>query len=267
MTTQLVTICSHNPTQPYYHYEDGFLGSLKKLGVEPVVLGFGEEWTGLINKPKRLRHWLRHVCEADVVIASDCFDVVYQETPDTIAAKWKELWPNGEIVFNAERSLFPRSDLAEFFPETGTPFRYLNSGFIIGGRDELLTMIESVDWDALGVDRRIEEVETIHYNGHIPFTGSTEKVYQHGEYYTPNDQGEYQEIWSRKPVPMELDGGAQLCMACHGAEIDDFDFTKESGVGNPKVKHLLPGTTPGVYHFNGDAKDKIMPRFLEFWNL
>lgn len=259
--TPVVTVCSHNPTQPYYHYQDGFLASLARLGVTPVVLGWQEEWQGLISKPKRLRHWLRHVCTDDVVIASDCFDVVYQEHPDTIRAKWEELWPDAPIVFNAERSIFPRSDLATYFPETGTPWRYLNSGFMIGRRDDLLTMIENVDWDAIGVDRRIEVPETIYYNGHIPFTGSTEKHYQHGEYYTPNDQGEYQEIWSRMPVPMELDAKTELCFAMHGTEIDDLDLN------GPKVVNRLTGTTPGVLHCNGSAKDSLLPRILEHLSL
>lgn len=261
MSVPVVTVCSHEPHQPYYYYRRGFLGSLSRLGVEPVVLGFGEEWQGLITKPKRLRHWLRHVCADDVVIACDCFDVAFQSHPDEIAARWKELWPSMPVVFNAERSLFPRTDLALFFPETGTPWPYLNSGFMIGTRDRLLDMIESVDWDAIGVDRRIEFEETIHYNGHIPFTGSTAKTYQHGEYYTPNDQGEYQEIWSKKPVPMELDSRAELCMTGHGAALDDLDLTGE------KVRNRLTDTVPGVFHGNGSAKNELFPRLLEHWGL
>lgn len=100
--TPVVTVCSHVPQQPYYHYERGFLGSLKKLGVEPVVLGFNEGWEGLITKPKRLRHWLRNVCpENDTVIATDCFDVCFQKHPDEIAERWKKHWPYQPVTFNA----------------------------------------------------------------------------------------------------------------------------------------------------------------------
>lgn len=259
MITEVVTVCSHMPHQPYYHYTE-FLKSLVVHNVGPTVLGFEEGWGGLITKPKRLRHYLRHVCKADVVIACDCFDVIFLDHPDAIAEKWASLWPDKPIVFNAERNLFPRSDLAEFFPETGTPFRYLNSGFMIGRPNDLLDMIESIDWDALGEDRRIEAPETIYYNGHIPYTGSTAKTYQPGEYYTPNDQSEYQEIWTVKPVPMELDTKAELCLCAHGSEVDDFEW-------GDRIRHRLTDTEPGVIHCNGGAKESILPRIISHLGL
>lgn len=258
----VVTVCSHIRPEPYYHYVDGFLGSLAKLGVEPVVLGFNEGWEGLITKPKRLRHWLRNVCpEDEIVIACDANDVVFQEHPDSIAERWQSLWPERPLVWNSERNLFPRSDLAEFFPETGTPWRYLNSGFMIGTRNDMLTMVETADWDSFPVDQQVFEETTIVYNGHIPFTGSAVKVYQPQEWVSPNDQGDYQEIWSKMPVPMALDTKAELCICCHGSELDDFDLT------GPKIKNRLTDTVPGVFHCNGGAKDVLLPQLLAHWGL
>lgn len=250
MSIQVATVCNKAPTAPYYYWERGFKASLAKLGVTPVVLGFEEHWGGLCTKPKRYRHWLRqNIDSLDTVILSDAWDVVFQSHPDEIEARWKEVWPNGEVIFNSERSLFPRGDLAEFFPETGTPWRYLNSGFIIGKAADVLTMIESVDWDAILDDTQFKDPTEVTYAG-------VTRTYETDSWFHPNDQGEYQEIWSRMPVPMKLDAKTELCFAMHGTELDDLDLT------GPKVKNKLTGTTPGVLHCNGDSKDKLLPQLL-----
>lgn len=255
MSTTVATVCSKAPQADYYYWERGFKASLARLEVNPVVLGFDEGWGGLCTKPKRYRHWLRENLDSlDTVILADAWDVVFQNHPDEIEARWKELWPNGEVVFNAERGLFPRGDLAEFFPETGTPWRYLNSGFIIGKAEDVLTMIESVDWDAVLDDTQFEEETTVTYGGQT-------RTYQPGEWFHPNDQGDYQEIWSRKPVPMALDSGGELCMALHGSELSEFDLS------GPKVRNLVTDTVPGVCHFNGGSKNELMPALLAHWGL
>jgi hypothetical protein len=247
--TPVVTVCDKTPTAPYYYLDRGFKASLARLGVEPVILGFGEHWGGLVTKPKRLRHYLRHDCTDDVVIACDCWDLCFQSHPDEIVARWKELWPNREVVFNAERSLFPRGDLAEFFPETGTPWRYLNSGFMIGRRDDLLTMIESVDWDSILEDTQFKEPTEVTYAG-------VTRRYEVDSWFHPNDQSDYQEIWTKQPVPIKLDTRGQLCIALHGSEFTDFDLS------GPKVRHKDPDATPGALHGNGGAKNELFPALL-----
>lgn len=251
--TPVVTICNKLPTADYYFYERGFLGSLGRLGVEPVVLGFNEHWGGLVTKPKRLRHYLRHDCEAEIVIASDSWDVCFTEHPDAIADRYISLWPDTPVIFNAERSLFPRGDLAEFFPETGTPWRYLNSGFMIGKRDDLLTMIESVEWDAILEDTQFKEETEVTYAG-------VTRRYEVDSWFHPNDQSDYQDIWTKQPVPMKLDTKAELCISLHGSEPDDFEWTTP-------LRNKLTDTAPGVWHGNGNAKNGIFPRILEHLGL
>lgn len=254
--TPVVTVCSKLPTAPYYYYERAFLASTARFGVEPVILGFNDKWEGLVSKPKYLRHWLRYDCpdNAEAVIACDCWDLCFQSHPDEIVERWKELWPDKPVVFNSERSLFPRGDLGLFFPDTGTPWPYLNSGFMIGTRDDLLTMIESVEWDAILGDTQFKEETEVTYGG-------VTRRYEVDSWFHPNDQGDYQEIFTKQPVPMKLDYSGQLCMALHGSSLDDFDLS------GPKVRHKEPDATPGALHGNGGAKNELFPRLLEHLRL
>lgn len=248
--TTVATVCSKLPTAPYYHYQDGFLGSCKRVGIEPVILGLDGNWGGLCSKPKHYRHWLReNLAALDTVILSDCWDVVLQSHPDEVEARWKELWPDLPVIFNAENGLFPRGDLAEFFPETKTFWRYLNSGFIIGKAEDVLTMIESVDWDSFYDDTQVAEETTVTYGGQT-------RTYQPGEWIHCNDQGDYQYIFSQQPVPIKLDTGAELCAALHGITVEELDFS------GPKVKIRLTDTTPGFLHANGGAKEEVLPQIL-----
>lgn len=254
MTVEVVTVCDKKPTQPYYHYDE-FLASLMRYGTVLTVLGFGQGWEGLVTKPKRLRHHLRYGCKADIVIACDCWDVVFQKHPDEIAERYQTLWPSLPVVFNAERNLFPRTDLEAFFPETGTPWRYLNSGFMIGRRDDLLTMIETVDWDAIPPDHQLAEDTDITYAG-------VTRRYEKDSWFCPNDQGDYQEIFSKQPVPMTLDVSAELCITGHGASLEEFDLSEPE-----EVRNTITDTVPGVFHFNGDAKEKVLPPLFRHWGL
>lgn len=251
--TPVVTVCNKRPTADYYFYDRAFLASLGRLGVDPVILGFGEHWGGLVTKPKRLRHYLRHDCDSEFVIASDSWDVCFTEHPDSIVERYKALWPDTPVVFNAERSLFPRGDLALFFPETGTPWQFLNSGFMIGKRDDLLTMIESVDWDSILEDTQFTEPTEVTYAG-------VTRRYEVDSWFHPNDQSDYQEIFTKQPVPIKLDTRAELCITLHGAKPEDFEWT------NP-IRNKLTDTYPGVWHGNGDAKNGIFPQILDHLGL
>lgn len=253
--TTVATVCSKLPTAPYYYYQRAFLASTARLGVNPVILGMDGAWGGLCSKPKHYRQWLRENLDSlDTVILADAWDVAFQSHPDEIEARWKELWPDGETVFNAERGLFPRGDLALFFPETGTPWQFLNSGFIIGKASDVLTMIESVDWDSFMDDTQVEVETTVTYGGQT-------RTYQPGEWVHSNDQGDYQECFTKQPVPMMLDTRAELCIALHGSEFSEFDLS------GPKVRNKLTDTVPGVLHGNGSSKNELFPRLLEHLSL
>lgn len=239
MKTCVVTVADRIPDrsrEPYYNY-GAWLESLHRLGVEPTVLGIGELWRGLMTIPRRVRHWIKggH-CKTKYVIMSNCFDVLFLAHPDAVIERWGG---GDEVIFNAEKDLFPRHDLRYAFPDPGTPWRYLNSGFYMGKTECVLAMLESMNMDDLADDHHAE----------TPWHGSAQ-----GQMVHPNDQGWFQFLYAARPVPMTLDSKCEVFQSFSNCTWDEFDLS-QSG----KIKNRVTGTHPLVLHCNGGAKDAMLP--------
>lgn len=256
-SVQVVTVTSRIPSrerEPYYRY-NLWHDSLTIHGCQPVVLGMGEFWGGLMTKPRRLRDWLRSgACTADTLIVTDSYDVVFTASPDEVATayvKWCKRYDFAEapILFNAEKGLFPRGELASSFEAeameaakwglTAAAWRYLNSGWYIGRPQQILALLEAMWLDDIHDD------------------------YQHpdGRWTHPNDQGWYQTLFCAQPVPMTLDYRCEVVQCCSACSLEEFDLS------GPRIKNVVTGTEPLVFHFNGNAKDLLLPAFLPKWGM
>lgn len=230
MSAKVVTIYNRVPLEPYYRL-DRFIESLMRLGVTPVILGFNKPWGGLMTKPRHLRQWLRDGgAKNDNIIVADAWDVVFAEQPETIMARKRELFGDA-VVFNAEKSCFPRGDLADQFPDQGTPWRYLNSGFMAGSGDAILAILDSMKLDDIPDDHQLPN----------------------GAWFHPNDQEHYTLAYLSQPVPMKLDVRAELCQCCSGCEPSEF------AMAELPIRNIATGAAPGVWHFNGGSKNILMP--------
>lgn len=238
MNTCVVSVTSRIPDrerEPYYRYAT-WIESLKRFDHDPVVLGMGEPFWGLMAKPFRLREWLRGGnAPADLLIVSDSFDVVHIAAPNDIGNRYEELWPDLPLVFNAEKGIFPRGDLAHNFPDPGTPWRYLNSGFYIGPPALILELLESMALDEYVKDYQREDGRWLHVN----------------------DQAWYQVAFCCQPVPMVLDTECRLCQTLSACSVEEFDFSGE------RVRNVVTGSEPLVIHANGDGKNVLLPIFME----
>ena len=244
MKVEVVTVVNRTPGahEPYYRY-DKFINSLSRFGVSPTILGMGEWWGGLMTKPRRLREWLRAGgARGELLAVTDAFDVIFSSPPDEIAAA---IGRRDEVLFNAERGLFPRTDLAYAFPDVGSPWRYLNSGVIIGKPDRIHQLLEAMRLDEI-VDDFISG-DGLHGGG--------------GVHIDPNDQGWYQYAYAARPVPMSLDVKCEVAQTLSGC--DGSEFVWKDGVCQNKIT----GSTPIIWHFNGGAKNELMPQFLDKWGL
>lgn len=235
MNVQVVTTCDKAPVASYYYYKE-YLESLRRFGETPEVLGWGQEWRGLISKPFWLREWLRAGKNtSDRLIVTDAFDILFVKHPHGIGDDCQRIWGDA-IVFNGEKGCWPREDLRDCFPDNGSPWRFLNSGFMCGPADKILELVEAMDIDKVGFD---------------PPGGP---VY-------PNDQERYQSLYSEQPVKMVVDDLCQVSQTLSACEMDEFKFT-ELGLFNKAT-----GTYPGVLHCNGNAKDLMMGTLLDHYNL
>lgn len=235
--TQVVTVSNRFPREYYYRY-DLFLESLRRFAEAPTVLGMNEQWSGLMTKPNHYRKWLREKKNTRPrILICDAWDIIFASHPHGIGDRCAEWFGDDAIVFNGERACWPRSDLSEHFPNNGSPWRYLNSGFMCGRAEKILELLESMDLESIGVDRT-----------------------ENGKKIEPNDQGEFQKAFVTQPVKMVVDPCrvSQTFSGCNLA--DDFDFS------DGKVFNKVTGTYPGVLHANGQ-KEIVLPILAKLLNL
>lgn len=247
MSVEIVTIANRIPDrakEPYYR-PDIFLKSLDRFEVKPTILGLNESWGGLMTKPRRLRQFLREGrSTAETLIVCDMFDIVFTVSPDEIAQAYRRD-PRNLIWFNAEKGLFPRGELTHVFKEAPHPWRFLNSGFMIGPPQKILALLEAMWLDDIHDD--IKAIDELHGGA--------------GRWINPNDQGWFQLMYAAQVVPIMLDTECEFCQSLSACTIEEFDLSGE------RIKNVLTQSTPFVFHFNGGSKNDLMPIFLKYWGL
>jgi len=233
LKVEVVAVSDKKPKQNYYIY-GRFLASIQRFGIEPTILGWNQPWKGLMTKARHYRQFLRDgKTSADVLIVCDAWDIVFNDPPEMVGAMYRSRW-DGTVVFNAEKSCFPRGDLADQFPDMGTPWRYLNSGFMIGSPANILKILESMDLDSIPDDHQKPD----------------------GAWFNPNDQEHFTLAYLKQPVKMTLDYQCELCQCYSGCEVDEFEWRED------RIRNKATGSEPMVHHFNGGSKNNIQPLAL-----
>lgn len=219
-----------------YHLPGEWRASIERYGIKPVILGFGEPWTGLMNKPRKLRQWLRDGnCKTECLIVTDAWDLVFAENPERMV----ELWEKQErpYVMNAERNCFPRADWTDRFGKASSTFRFPNSGFIMATPEDHLTVLESMNLDAIPDDN------------------------QDPENPNPNDQEFYSKAFLEQPVRMIVDDFCWYCQTLCGVGVDELDFSSASIFNKETQSH------PMAFHFNGPKSLELMDKILKHLKL
>ncbi|XP_018319536.1 procollagen-lysine,2-oxoglutarate 5-dioxygenase 3 isoform X2 [Agrilus planipennis] len=133
---------------------DGFLRYLKsaeEYGINPVVLGMGEEWKGGADiqnsvgggwKINLLKKSLQRYKEQPnrIIIFTDGYDVIILDDLTTIVNKF--LATGAKILFGAEGFCWPDKSLEKLYPEVKQGKRFLNSGLYMGYAPEILQLLE-----------------------------------------------------------------------------------------------------------------------------
>lgn len=110
--------------------------SAKRQNIKITNLGEDHPWrdsmTTLGGMPKiqLVNEYLATVNEQDIVLFMDGYDTFLADSPQTILERFIQM--DADIVFGAESECWPLPENASLWPDTGTPYRYLNSGLYIG---------------------------------------------------------------------------------------------------------------------------------------
>lgn len=156
----------------------------------------------------------------------DSHDLVFVHHLEVILEKFKAL--RSAIVISADSDCWPHKELIQRHPMTADPYRFVNSGGILGEREAFIEMLEG-----LGAKNGSEK---------------------------GNDQGQlaayFCENWSR-PGFLRLDSTGSIWTSLHFAE-----YVLEFRHG--MIRNTLTDTYPSIIHGNG-AVD--MHRIIEHLNL
>lgn len=131
-----------------------FRKSCSYYKVPYIVLGLGDDWksggaeNGVLLEPGGaqkiiyLRDELRSWPELNdhIVMFTDSYDVVFSAGPEEILKKFRST--DAQILFSAEKSCWPDSELADQYPEVDGDYKFLNSGGFIGYANQIMELID-----------------------------------------------------------------------------------------------------------------------------
>lgn len=230
----VITVCDRIPHEDYFCHRE-FKESLRRFGNEAIILGKGEPWHGLMDKPKRYLSYMRSILSEHVIL-TDAWDVIFLESPVSIIDRFLQF--NKPIVFSAERTMFPGKDYGNY-PTGPTDVCYLNSGFIVGVREALISLFEHMDVSNAPQDVRHED----------------------GKWTNVVDQERFHFAFVEQFVPMTLDYASDLCQSMFKTKPGEIEL-------GARCRNTITGAYPMALHWNGPAKTEapILPaEGLKWW--
>lgn len=117
--------------------------NLTILGLDQPWLGGDMSGPGGGQKINLVNEYLKDLDPTDLVMFVDGYDVIVHDDLQTIHDRFLDF--DCDILFAAEKNVWPDDSIADAFPEPEVGYRFLNSGCFIGYVDALRSIIEEVD--------------------------------------------------------------------------------------------------------------------------
>ncbi len=137
MTQPLITLTTH---ESGVRGLDSFLASCRNHRVDPVRLGLGLPFTGMMQKPKLLHAYLLAHPEIERFVWVDAYDSVLQAGLDEFWACYDTF--NKAVVFSTEYAVWPYESLRDLLPPSPTRYRGLCAGAWASTRDAAIWMLQ-----------------------------------------------------------------------------------------------------------------------------
>ena len=115
-------------------YFNLFTESCRRFGIEPVILGWGEQWEGTCKKLASICEYIRELPEDEMVLSVDPFDVIFFTDLEEIEAKFRKLdtpFLCGALKlrsFNAKVYEYEFNRTTTPSPENPGGYNFLNAG-------------------------------------------------------------------------------------------------------------------------------------------
>lgn len=144
-----------------------FIKSCYNLHAYPVIIGLDGYYPYNGIKIHYVREALKSI--KGIVIYADAYDCLLVKSLDLMKRQFLD--SGKRIIFAAERNCYPDNNLNKFYPQSKTPYRFLNSGCYIGYAEDLKRVFDKLSWqnehsDQLTISRYLfehpDEIELDH---------------------------------------------------------------------------------------------------------
>ena len=206
--------------------------SAARNGFRFHTVGLGEPWRGFATKflayERRLSELRQKLPPEQLVMLLDAWDTVILGSSEELVSKMSQLPPN-TILGGAERVCGPNhflvAQIEELYPDGHTPWRYPNSGGLVGPLQVMLELLHALVHDTGGAALPAEE---------------NDQVRLHDFLIARAAQG--------RNFPLFLDTDCRV-FQCMYEEQPQWDSTHLAN--KPRLRNRLTGETPIVAHGNG----------------
>ena len=120
-----------------------------KFGWPITFLGINSEWSddmtsvGGFPKIEMMRNFVDDVFPQAIILFMDGYDTFINDDKETVIERFLSF--DADLVIGAEATLWPDWDYGKEYPQSETPYRYLNSGQYIGRAGAIKKFLEKGD--------------------------------------------------------------------------------------------------------------------------
>lgn len=210
---------------------------------ELVILGWRVPWLGLSQKLEAAYQYSCSLPDDDIMLFTDAFDVLYTEEAEKIITIFQER--NYSILFSAECGCWPHimddpPACFKKYPQSPTPYRYLNSGAWMGTIKHIRPMLQQI----------------------IRLAGN--------DFRNANDQKLVADMFISKQYPIALDYMSEIFQSMHSTDPPDLPSCHprndmQLDVKERKWRNERTHTTPAIFHFNGGGKTHHLSMEEKVW--
>ena len=109
---------------------DKLIQSCQQHQINLEILGMNEPYLGNGTKLLRIQEYIENLEEDEIVMVVDAYDVLIVADKEVILQKFLDM--QSPLIMSTEKNCFPRKRLANRYPNSPTPFKYINTGGFIG---------------------------------------------------------------------------------------------------------------------------------------
>ena len=144
----VISVATDAGNQGFQH----FINSLKYKNIQYKILGLNTKWNGGIMEEgmgggqkinllkEELKCWDMNKLKKTLLLFSDSYDVINVSNETEIIEKYYSI-SNNQILFSAEKYCWPDISLQQYYPNTKSKYKFLNSGGFIGKAYDILNIL------------------------------------------------------------------------------------------------------------------------------